>query len=84
MKYFLNTIKICIVITAIICMILGSIKIIKERRINMKSDSVLSFGITLDQAQRICEYYGKDINKVEGYEICELLDEIIDNLPDNR
>lgn len=46
----------------------------------MKSDSVLSFGITLDQAKRICEYYGKDINQLEGYEICELLDKIIDEL----
>lgn len=46
----------------------------------MKSDSVLNFGITLEQAERICEYYGKDINKLEGYEVCELLDEIIDEL----
>lgn len=46
----------------------------------MKSDSILNFGITLEQAQRICEYYGRDINKLEGYEVCELLDRIIDEL----
>lgn len=46
----------------------------------MKSDSVLSFGITLDQAKRICEYYGKDINKVEEYEVCDMLDQIIKDL----
>lgn len=46
----------------------------------MKSDSVLSFGITLDQAKRICEYYGKDINEVEEYEVCTMLNQIIDDL----
>ena len=46
----------------------------------MKDDSVLSFGITVDQAKRICEYYGKDINTVQGYEVCEMLDQIIDDL----
>ena len=46
----------------------------------MKSDSVLSFSITLDQAKRICKYYGKDINTVEEHEICGLLDKIINNL----
>ena len=48
----------------------------------MKSDSVLSFGITMDQAKKICEYYGTDINKVEGYEVCELLDRLIDDIVD--
>ena len=46
----------------------------------MKSDSVLSFGITMDQAKKICDYYGKDINKLEGYEVCELLDKLIAKL----
>lgn len=46
----------------------------------MKSDSVLSFGITMDQAKKICDYYGKDINKLEGYEVCELLDKLIDDI----
>lgn len=48
----------------------------------MKSDSVITFGITLDRAKKICEYYGKDINKVQGYEVCELLDRLIDDIVD--
>lgn len=48
----------------------------------MKSDSVISFGITLDQAKKICEYYGEDINKIQGYEVCELLDRLIDDIVD--
>ena len=46
----------------------------------MKSDSVLSFGITAEQAKQICDYFGKDINKLQGYEICELLDKLIDSI----
>ncbi len=46
----------------------------------MKSDSVLNFGITQEQAEILCKYYNKDINKVEGYEVCELLDKAIDEL----
>ena len=50
----------------------------------MKSDSVISFGITLDQAKKICEYYGEDINKIQGYEVCELLDRLIDDIVDTE
>lgn len=46
----------------------------------MNSDSVLTFGITMDQAQKICEYYGKDISQLQGYEVCELLDKLIDDI----
>jgi len=44
------------------------------------SDNLLYYGITMEQAKRICEYYGKDINTVEGYEICDMLDQIIKDL----
>ena len=47
------------------------------------SNSVLSFNVTKEQAIKICEHFGKDINKMEDYEVCELLDKIIDNLTVN-
>lgn len=46
----------------------------------MNSDSVISFGITQEQAEILCKYYNKDIRKIEGYEVCELLDRTIDDL----
>ena len=36
------------------------------------------FHITLDQAEIIAKHFGRDINDLEEYEICELLDKIID------
>lgn len=44
------------------------------------SDNMLYYGITMEQAQKICEYYGKDINKIEEYEIGDMLDQIIKDL----
>lgn len=40
----------------------------------------IDYKITLEQAEIICKYFNKDINKLEEYEICELLDKVIDKL----
>lgn len=38
----------------------------------------INFMLTYDQAQDICEHYGEDITQMEEWEICELLDRLID------
>lgn len=43
-------------------------------------DFIINFHITRDQADAICEHFGKTVNELEEYEICELLDQIIDEL----
>lgn len=40
----------------------------------------IDFKLTLEQATRICEYFGEDIDTLEDYEICELLDKYIDEI----
>lgn len=37
------------------------------------------FHLTYGQAKDICEHYGADIGKMENWEICELLDKLIDD-----
>lgn len=46
----------------------------------MEQDFVIDFHLTKDQADKVCKYYGKDVHELEEYEICELLDRIIDEL----
>jgi len=46
----------------------------------MEQENNILFHITLGQAEAIVKHFGKDINDVEDYEICEMLDEIIDHL----
>lgn len=43
-------------------------------------DDTILFHISMDQAKLLCDHYNVDINKVEEYEICELLDKLIDTL----
>ena len=38
----------------------------------------IDFTITPEQAQDICEYFGEDFNSMEGWQIAELLDRLID------
>lgn len=38
------------------------------------------FHITLGQAEAIANHFGKNIKDLEEYEICEMLDNIIDHL----
>ena len=40
--------------------------------------NTILFHITFDQAQKICNHFGKDDNELDDYEVSELLDEIID------
>jgi len=44
----------------------------------MEQESNILFHITNDQADIIAKHFGKDVNNLEEYEICELLDKIID------
>lgn len=46
----------------------------------MPSENIILFHITEDQANIICKHFNKDIKDLEEYEICELLDRIIDEL----
>lgn len=38
------------------------------------------FAFTEDQQETVCRHFGKDPSKMEFWEICELLDKVIDNL----
>ena len=38
----------------------------------------INYILTEEQARDICAYFHKDYEKMEDYEICELLDELID------
>lgn len=39
-----------------------------------------SFIFTEEQQEVVCKHFGKDGEKLEFWEICELLDRVIDNL----
>ena len=43
-----------------------------------EQENNILFHITLDQAEIIAKHFDRDINDLEEYEICELLDKIID------
>lgn len=40
--------------------------------------NVIKFDISEDQAIRLAKHYGEDLNYLEDYEVCELLDKFID------
>ena len=46
----------------------------------MDNESYVLYHISLDQVEKICNHFNKNIGDLEEYEICELLDKIIDNL----
>lgn len=46
----------------------------------MEQCNGIMFMITTDQIDTICKHFNKNVNDLEDYEICELLDKIIDNL----
>ena len=50
----------------------------------MGEDNTIIFHITENQAKIIASYFGKSSEYLEDYEICELLDKIIDNLSINE
>jgi hypothetical protein len=39
----------------------------------------IDFILTYEQAKDICDHYGKDITKMENWEIGELVDKLIDD-----
>ena len=43
-----------------------------------EQENNIIYHITLNQAETIAKHFGRDINDLEEYEICELLDKIID------
>ena len=47
---------------------------------NEPVENNILFHITEDQAIKIANYFNKNITNLEEYEICQLLDKIIDNL----
>ena len=40
----------------------------------------LNFILTADQIETLCKHFGKERKDLQDYEICELLDKVIDNL----
>lgn len=46
----------------------------------MEQENYINYHITENQAEAIANHFKKDIRKLEEYEICELLDTIIDHL----
>lgn len=44
----------------------------------MEQENNIIFHITLDQAEAIARHFEKDIKDLDEYEICELLDRILD------
>lgn len=38
----------------------------------------VKYTLVADTAKEICEKYGKDITKLEDWQVCELLDRLID------
>lgn len=46
----------------------------------MEQENNILFHITEDQAKKVCEYFGKNYKDLEEYEICELLDKLIDGI----
>ena len=44
----------------------------------MEEENNILFHITLSQAEAIARHFEKDIEDLEDYEICELLDRILD------
>lgn len=45
----------------------------------MEENNIL-YHITSEQAEKLCMYYSKDMAELEEYEICELLDRLIDSI----
>lgn len=39
----------------------------------------INFLLTYEQAKDICEHYGENIENMEEWEVCELLDRLIDD-----
>lgn len=50
----------------------------------MGEDNTIIFHIAENQAKIIASYFGESCEYLEDYEICELLDKIIDNLSINE
>lgn len=46
----------------------------------MEKNQNILFTITRDQAEAIAAYFDEDIDELTDYEICEMLDEIIDEI----
>lgn len=46
----------------------------------MEQENYIDYHITENQAKLICKHFYKNLEDVEEYEVCEMLDKIIDNL----
>lgn len=79
-----KNIKICVDITELVCYYIGVTKRTnktnkKKREQNMKNmDNKFIF--TEEQQEVVCKHFGKKREELEFWEICELLDRVIDNL----
>lgn len=46
---------------------------------NKNNETTYNFVFTEDQQEAVCKHYGKDKSQLDDYEICELLDRLIDD-----
>ena len=46
----------------------------------MSKKGMIVFFVTPEQAEAICKHYGKDVNELENYEVCALLNKLIDSV----
>ena len=44
----------------------------------MEQENNILYNITLDQAEKIASHFNKNLDELEEYEVCGLLDKIID------
>ena len=51
----------------------------EKEKLKMEKGSI-QFIFTEEQQEIICGHFNKDKDKLEDWEICELLDKVIDNL----
>lgn len=47
---------------------------------NIPQENSILFHLTIQQAELLANHYGKELNFLNEYEICELLDQYIDEL----
>lgn len=58
----------------------GNKKERKNRTMKENKEMENKYIFTEDQQETVCRHFGKEKNDLEFWEICELLDRIIDNL----
>lgn len=51
--------------------------VMRSKEVKIVRSGNIEFAITPDQARSICETFGEDYSRMSDFEICELLDRLI-------